>query len=206
MMIVVVMLIYTVSLKFQSPTSVIIHNQCLNIELISPVYFGNGVVCPKLSDQQIDINTEMKIRFEINTTQDEFEGSLLYKLHRNLHDQYSMDTSTTEDYNNEAKYVYMLVAWKMKDSKLFAYVALVEHTKEFIWNEDKLRKLYDKNHDLLEKYDDTISGTWFMNDNMTLKTVSKVSGSKGNFELSISISEDKKTGYAIRPLCIDLER
>jgi hypothetical protein len=204
MMIVITTLIYIPSLEFQSPTSVIIHNQCLNIELISPVYFGNGVVCPKLSDQQIDINTEMKIRFEINTTQDEFEGGLLYKLHRNLHDQNDMDVSTTE--THETKYVYMLVAWKMKDSKLFAYVVLVEHTKEFIWNEDKLRKLYDKNHDLLEKYNGTISGTWFMDDNITLKTVSKAGGSKGNFKLSISISEGKRTSYAIRPLCIDLER
>jgi hypothetical protein len=160
MMLVITMLIYTVSLEFQSPTSIIIHNQCSDTELISPVYFGNGAVCPKLFDQQVDINTAMKIRFEIYATRDEFEGALLYKLQKSLHAQYSMDTLITRASNNGSKCVYMLVAWKMKDSKPSIQVILVEHTKEFIWNKDKLKELYDKNRSWLKKYDDTVSDPW----------------------------------------------
>jgi hypothetical protein len=204
MLVAITTLIYTTSFEFQLPTSVVIHNQCSNTELISPVYFSNGAVCPKLSDQQIDINTAMKIQFEINTTQDEFEGTLLYKLQRNHHDQCNMDTSTTG--THETKYVYMLTAWKMKDSKPFAYVALVEHTNELVWNEDKLKKLYDKNCNRLKKYKDTISDTWLIGDSTTLKTSFRVEGMNGNFELIISISEEERDDYAMKPLCIDLKR
>jgi hypothetical protein len=198
------MLMYTISLNFQLPVCVTIHNQCLNIELISSVYFGNGVACPKLFDQQIDIDATMRIWFEINTTQDEFEGCLLYKLQRNLHDQYSMDTSITEINRNEVTQVYMLVAWKMKDSKPFVRVVLVEHTKEFVWNEDKLKKLYDRNCGWLKKYNDIISDTWFIDTDAILKTTFKVKELEKNFELSISISEEERNDYAMKPLRVDL--
>jgi hypothetical protein len=204
MMIVVVMLIYTVSLKFQSPTSVIIHNQCLNIELISPVYFGNGTVYHGLSDQQIDINAAIKIRLEINATQDEFEGALLYKLQMNFHNPHDMDVSTTE--THVMNYSYMLVAWKMRDSEPFVHIVLIEYTEKFVWNEDKLKKLYDKSCDRLKKYDDIISDAWIIDDNMTLKTVSKIENLETNFELNISISEEEKKDHAVRSLCLDLER
>jgi hypothetical protein len=82
MMIAVTMLIYAVRLALQSPECVTIHNQCLNIELVSPVYFGNGVVCPKLSDRQIGIGTTMRTCLEIYATHNEFEGALLFKLQR----------------------------------------------------------------------------------------------------------------------------
>jgi hypothetical protein len=186
--------------------SVVIHNQRSNTELISPVYFSNGAVCPKLSDQQIDSNIATKIRFEVNTTQDEFEGALLYKLRRNLHDQYSMDTLITETNRNDTTHVYMFVAWKMKDSIPFLCVVLVECAKEFIWDENKLKKLHDKNCDRLKKFDDTISDTWIVDDNMILKATFGVRDLKGNFELSMSISEEERDNYAMRPLWIDLTR
>jgi hypothetical protein len=133
------MLIHTVSLDLQLPSRVNIHNQCLNIKLISPVYFSNGAVCFMLSGQQIDIDTRMSASFEINATQDEFEDALLYRLQRYVesNDQNSVDTSATETNKNEAKCVQVLVAWKVKDFENSLYVVLVEHTKEFIWNEDE---------------------------------------------------------------------
>jgi hypothetical protein len=206
MIIVVTILIYSVSHKLQLPTSIIIHNQCLNIELVSSVYFSNGAICSKLFDQQIDINAVMKIRFEIYATQDEFEGALLYKLQRKFHDQYNMDILTTRVDKNEAKYVYMFIAWKMKDTKPFVHVVLVEHAGKFVWNEDKLKKLYDENCGWLKEYNDTISDAWFVGDNMALKTTFKAEDMGKNFELSISISEEEVNGYAMRPLCVDLKR
>jgi hypothetical protein len=206
MMLAVTALMYTVSLEFQLPTSIIIHNQCSDIELILLVYFGNGAVCPRLSGQQININTSMKIRFEINITQDEFEGALLYKLQRKLHNQYSMNTLTTRADNNEAKYVYMLAAWKMKDFEPLVYVVLVEHTREFIWNEDKLKTLYYANHDRLKEYNNIVLDTWFVDDNVVLKMTFNAIDLKRAFELSISISEEERNDYAMRPLYVDPER
>jgi hypothetical protein len=201
---VVTMLIHTTSFVFQLPAYVTIHNQCSNIELVSPIYFGNGAVCPKLSGQQINISTEMKTNFKINASQDDFEGAFLFRLKRHAEsdEQCNINTSTTE---NEAACIYMLVAWKTKDSKPFLYVALVEHTKTSIWDEDKLKEIYNKNRSWLKKYYSTTSDTWFVNDHMALKTTFKVRGLKENFELSISISEEDDD-YAMRPFSIDLTR
>jgi hypothetical protein len=106
------MLMYTVSLSLRLLSYVNIHNQCSSTELISPVYFGNGAVCPKQSNQQIVIGTEMKTLFEIYTSQDEFEGALLYKLQRYAEpeDQNNIDTSITETDKSDTTYVHMLVA------------------------------------------------------------------------------------------------
>jgi hypothetical protein len=208
MMINITVLMCTVSLDLQLPACVIIHNQCLNTKLVSPIYFGNGAVCPKLSDQQIDIDAKMNASFEIYATQDDFESALLYKLQRYSKPNIQSDTNTltTETNENKAKCVQIFIAWKMKESKPFIYAVLVEHIKEFIWNEDELRKLYDRSCGWLKEYDSTISDTWFIDDNMILETSFKVRGSKGNFELSIFIAEEEENYYAMRPLCINPKR
>jgi hypothetical protein len=176
-------------------------NLCSNIKLVSPVYFGNGVVFPKLSDQQIYIGTKMNASFEINTTQDDFKGALLYKLQRYSDSQYSMEND-----KNKAAHVYMLTAWKMVDKKPFVRIVLVEHAKEFIWNEEKLKKWYDKNHAWLEEFDSNTSDTWFMDDSMVLKTSFKARILKKVLELIVFISEEEKSDHAVKPLCVDFER
>jgi hypothetical protein len=206
MMIVITMLIYTISLELKLSPCVTIYSQCSNIKLLSPVYFGNGATCPQLSSQQIDTSTKMIACFEINATQDDFEGALLFKLQRYSDSQYDIDTSITETDKSGATHLHMLVAWKGKDSKPFLHIALVEHAKEFTWNEDELRKLYDKNRGWLKEYDNVTSNVWLMNNNMVVKMVSKVRGIKENFELSIFIYEEEMNKYAMKPLCIDLKR
>jgi hypothetical protein len=208
MMIFITMLIYTVSLELQLPSRVTVHNQCSNIELISLIYLGNGAVCPKLSGQRIDIGARMNASFEINTTQCDFEGALLFELQRHVEsdNQCNMDSLTKEVNKKDTTHVHMLVVWEVKNSKYFVHVALVEHTKEFTWNEDKLKKLYHENRWWLKEYDSAASHTWFIDDNMVLKTTFETSGLKENFELSISISEEEKDDYVIRPLYVNLER
>jgi hypothetical protein len=181
-------------------------NLCSNIKLTLSAYFDNGAVSSKLSDQQIDIGTKMNASFDVNATQDDFECALLCKLQRHSDNQYSTDIFTTGTNESNATHVYILAAWKVKGSESFKRVVLVEHTNEFTWDEDKLKKLYYKNHGWLEKYNDTITDTWFMDDNMILKTTLRVRGMRGSFELSISIYKEEKNEYAIRPLCVDLER
>jgi hypothetical protein len=117
-----------------------------------------------------------------------------------------MGTSTTETNENEAKCVQMFVAWKVKDAKLFLHVVLVEYAKEFPWNEDELGKLYYENCWQFKEYDDIISDTWLMDDNIVLKTSLKVRGLNRYFELTISISEEERDDYAMRPLYINLIR
>jgi hypothetical protein len=193
------MLIYTVSLSLQLPSCVTIHNQCSNIELVSPVYFGNGAVCPKLSGQQIEIGAKMTVHFEINTAQNDFEGALLFKLRR-YNSQRNMDTSTTKINENKVMHDHMLAAWKVKGSMYFACVTLVEHTKGLTWNEDKLKEFYYKNCNWLKEYENIISETWFIDDSMHLTTSVDVRGLKRSFELSISISEEMRNGFAMNPL------
>jgi hypothetical protein len=202
------MLTHIISLDLQFPTCIFIQNQCSNTELVSPVYFGDGVVCPKLFDQRLDIGTKMTTSFAINATQDEFEGTLLYKLKRHVKSdgQCNTSTSTTEANKNETVHVHMLVTWKMKDAKPLVRAILLEHTEEFIWNESRLVELYNKNHSRTKEYADAISFTWLMDDNVVLKTTFILRSLKGKPELSISISEEEKDEYAMKPLCVDLER
>jgi hypothetical protein len=202
------MLIYTVSLKLQLPPRVIIHNQCSKINLVSPIYFGNGAVCPKLSYQQIDINAKTRVCFEINATQDDFEGALLYKLQRHVKsdNRRNMNILTTEINENDAKCIQMLVAWKVEDSKFFVLLALIEHAKKFTWDGDELKKLYYKNRLWLKRYVSTTLDIWSMDNNMALKTTFRVRDLQGDSDLSISISERENNGYAVRPIWINTER
>jgi hypothetical protein len=201
MMIVITMLIHIVSLEFQLPARMIIHNQCSDIKLISPIYFGSGVVCPKLPNQQMGIGTKMSACFEINATQDEFECALLYELQR-----YSgwphKGTVTTKGATKPAR-IQMLIIWKMKSFTPFAYVMLLKNIKGFKWNEEKLKKFYDKNFDRLEGYDETVSYRWSIDNKTVLKTVFGVGNSKSIPELNIVIFEEEKCDYAIRPLCVN---
>jgi sulfite reductase alpha subunit-like flavoprotein len=184
------------------PTCIAIHNQCSSTKLVSPVYFINGATrrslyqYPKLFDQQIDIGTEVWTSFEIDTIKNKFEGALLFKL----------NTSTTETNKDGATQLHILVTWKVKGAKSFTYVALIKHTKSFTWNKDKLKNLYDKNHSRLKKYDGITPDIWLMDDSMTLKALFEVMCLKGILKLCISISEEKRDDYAMRPLCINLER
>jgi hypothetical protein len=218
------MLMYTVSFGLRYPSCVTIRNQCSNTKLASPVYFGNGATCPKLSSQQIDICAKTNAHFEINTIQDDFEGALLFKLQRYSNRQRNMNASTTETNKGEVAHVYMLAAWKVMDSKFFVCVVLIEHTKEFTWDESKLEKLYNKNRDWLKEYNnrnwlkeynnrdwlkeynDTTIVTWFMDNNIVLKTAFRVRGLKDNFRLSISIFEERGNDYDMKPIQINTER
>jgi hypothetical protein len=208
MTIIVIMLIYAISLELQLLVYITIHNECSSIKLASLVYFSNGATCPELFNQQIEIGTKMSVSFEIDTIRNKFESVLLLKLesHVKSDDQYNMNTSTTRADKNETTHVYMLVIWEAKDAGPCERVVLIEHTKEFTWNEDKLKKLYDKNYDWIKEREIGRFTRWLMGDNMVLSTSSITKGMQGILKLSISISEEKRYYNKMRPLCVDLER
>jgi hypothetical protein len=203
---IVTVLMYTISLNIRLPSCVTIHNQCLNTELVSPVHFCNGAVCPKLSDQKIDISTKMKACFGINTIQDEFECALLFKLRRYSNRQHDMNTLPAKASKRETDCVRLLIVYKVKDSKVLLHVALIKNDENFTWDEEKLKKLYDKNRSWLKEYDNTMSYKWFVDDNMILETTFGARDLERIFEINISISEEEKEGYIMRPLDVDLGR
>jgi hypothetical protein len=204
MMIVITMLMYTVSFAFQLPACAIIHNQCSNIKLTSPVYFSNGTVFPKLHNQQIDAGTKMKAYFEIEATQNKFVGVLLYKLQR-YSDQTHTDIFTAKAVTKPTC-IQILVTWKMKYPKSFAYIVLLKNIRGLEWNEEKLKKFYNENHDRLKRYSNSTSYKWLIDDKTVLKTTFEVNNSKRVPELNICISEEKKDDYVMRPLWVDVER
>jgi hypothetical protein len=204
MMIAITILMYTVSLEPQLLLCVTIHNRCLDTELVPSAYFGNGVVCPKLFIQRIGIGTEVRTSFEISADQDAFMGALLYELQRNS-DQTHKGILTSKA-ATKSTCIQMLVVWKMKCSIPSGRVVLLENVRGIEWNEENLKRLYDKNYDRLEGYDNPTSDAWFIDDNTVLKATFKVSKSKGVSEISISISEEEENNYAIRPLWFEEER
>jgi hypothetical protein len=117
-----------------------------------------------------------------------------------------MDTSTMEIDKDEATHIHMLAAWEMKDAKPFACVILIEHTKEFTWNENKLKELYYKNRSWLKEFGGTTSYTWFMDNHMVLKTTFIAKDLKRTPEISISVYEKEKDASTMRPLWMDTER
>jgi hypothetical protein len=102
--------------------------------------------------------------------------------------------------------IHILVIWKVNYSRSSVHIVLLKNIKGFKWNEEKLKKFYNKNYDRLVRYDDSTLYKWLLDDMMILKTAFEVMYFKRNFELSISISEEKKNVYAIRPLCVDEKR
>jgi hypothetical protein len=95
----------------------------------------------------------MRSSFAIRS-EDLLGGSLICKLQRKQsHDSAVIDQDTSS-------IAQPLVVWNISGcNKSHVDILLVEHTKEFSWNEDKLRKLYDKNYDWLKECNDITSDT-----------------------------------------------
>jgi hypothetical protein len=195
-----IVLIYAARLYIPPSVRLNIHNQCLNVNLVSPTYVtSNGLKCHRTPDYKVCAGDTTRSGFIIGWHYQSY-GILIYKLQRRKsHEstEINKDTSST---------VHLLVVWKIFESKkLYAETLLVEHDKGFTWNEDRLNKLYHGNHARVKKHDDTASYIWSMNNHIALKTTFSVKDLKGSYELNISISEEKD-GYAIRPFRINPER
>jgi hypothetical protein len=197
---------YTVSFDLQLPLCITVYNQCLRTEFVLLAYFGNGIVCPKLSHQQmeIEIDTTTEIQFKINATQDEFEGVLLYELR--ICSVWPHPGVLTARSVTKPTRIQMLIVWKKERFTHSANVMLLENARSFEWNENKLRKLYDKNYDRLKGYNDAISEAWLIDDNKVLRTAFEVRNLKRTPELIICIHEEEEYTYAMRPLWFDEER
>jgi hypothetical protein len=196
-----IVLMYVVSLSIQPSVKLNIHNLCLNVSLTSPIYVtSDGLECHRPPDYKVYTRNTTRFGFIIHKSDNASFGVLVYKL------QGRQSHKSTEIGKDTSSAAQLLVVWRISESnELYADVLLVEYDKALTWNEDKLNKLYYENYSRLKECNNTISSTWFMDNNMTLKISFNTIILKGNLELSISISEEKDN-YAIRPFCIDLAR
>jgi hypothetical protein len=189
---------------------VLIHNQCSNFELVSPVYFGHNTICLKFPSQKVDANTATRASFGQNITKSKFVGVLIYKLQRKGSLKSDVDNISKEGSPTD---IQLLVIWEPKSWRgLFLRVLLIEHNNTITWNEDKLSELYSMQHALLNKRHCTktylfkkctfTEDAWLLDDATMLMTRSKWTEEGDIFEIIIS-EETRKYDYA-EPLWIPL--
>jgi hypothetical protein len=182
-------LIYAVSL-FEELVKLNIHNQCLNVDLVSPIYnISYGLECHRSPDHKVCAGDAARSDFIIKDTF-ERSGALIYKLQkRQTHESTETDKSTSSN-------AHLLVIWGIYEHKelLYADVLLVEHDKGFILSSDRLENLYHENFRLewdldsaIEWFTDSAKKTWLMDDNTVLMTTFEIMNE--DFILNITISE-----------------
>jgi hypothetical protein len=190
-------LIYVVSFALQSPVSLNIHNQCQGINLTSPVYFMHGGKRQAVPDRKRDVHSVMRNLLEFDFVQDLLGGALVYKIQRK-------HTESDKSAGNESKCIQLLIAWRIEYTKgLHVRAFLVEHDKEFGWNEDKLRRLHQKYWHVLRAWFNPTGFNWLLDNTMALKTTVKVMN--GGYRWDIFISEEIKSNVE-KPIWIDVER
>jgi hypothetical protein len=168
--------------------NVTINNQCSNIELTSPVHFTKDTTCYIRFPQQVDSKSEMKVKFKTGIDRDTFGGVLLYRLQRK---------------NDVSISTQLLVIWGWNSyKKLYSRVRLIEHENTLVWNEDKLKMLYDVYNSQYNM--DFDKREWLLNDNTKLET--RCETSRGGLEMNIIISEEKDLSLPRNPLWVDSKR
>jgi hypothetical protein len=172
-------LICIVSLALHSPVSLNIHNQCKNINLISPVCFMHGGRWNEVLDQEIDVNVVMKNHIEFDAEQDILEGALVYKVQK----------KHVESDQDESKCIWLLVAWSGEHKKgLHVCALLAEYNKRL--DEDRLGKLYERRWPLLKTQVNTTKSNWMLNDTTMLVMTIRVANR--GYRWDIFISEESK--------------
>jgi hypothetical protein len=166
--------------------SVAINNQCPNIKLTSPIYFTTNTTCNIQFPQQVDFKSIVKVNFKSGMDQDTFSGVLLYRLQRKV---------------NTSIRTQLLVIWGWNSYDLYSYAHLIEHESILVWNNDKLKMLYDAYN---SQYDRDIIEEWLLDDNTKLKAKCEIS--HGGLEINIIISEEKHISSHGKPLWIDSKR
>jgi hypothetical protein len=183
------MLIYVISFDLQSVMNVNINNQCSNIILTSLVYFIKDTTCYIQFPRQVNSKSIMKVNFITGLGRQTFGGALLY----HLQGKEGVLTSTQ-----------LLVIWGYRFDWIYSHALLIEHESTFVWNEDKLERLYNAYNSQYEVYTTIFREEWLLDDNTILKTACE--SSYRGFETEVIISEDEYLSRPIKPLWIDPNR
>jgi hypothetical protein len=179
----------------------IVHNQCLGIELVSPVYAYDNATCHLSPDQRLDSGSTMKAGFNIDSTQEESIGILMYELKNTK--QFSNNVISRED---KARCAHFSMIWKVNNSKEF-YVNwhIIVHEKGRIWNRDKLIELA-KQCDIFNIKHSPIEETLLTHNNTVLMTRANITHEGECYILEITISETNIRHNTWRPWYLDMDR
>jgi hypothetical protein len=177
---------------------VIVHNQCLDFELVSPEYLGYDVIWHILPDQKVNANTMTSAAFKRDISKLGFTTALLYKLCRRSHN--SDDQSNADNTKDTSTNIQLLVIWRSVNRYEFRVNAiLIKHESTITWDKEKLMKLCSM-YRTLNKYDRIIEDTWLLDDEAVLMTILKWGAEKHTIE--ITISEATKKDDSIEPLWV----
>jgi hypothetical protein len=194
-----IVLMYTVSLAIRQSFKLDIHNQCLNVDLVSPTYTTDDELeCYRPPNYKVCVGDIMRSGFIIKWKRKSY-GALIYRLQK---EQSHESTEASEDASNA---VHLLVVWEIDEfEKLCADALLVECDKRFDWEKDNLKELYLKNSDLFRLLPDSAKATWLLDDNVALMTKFEIMNR--DHILNITISEVERDNCARMPVHIDLKR
>jgi hypothetical protein len=177
-----------------------IHNQCSNIDLVSPEYVtGYKTECYKAPSYEVGAGNTMNSGFVIYDPSDESGGTLIYRLQRK---QSYESTEISEDASNATR---LLVVWRISKSKeLYADVLLIEYDKGFDWEKDNLEELYHKNSNRFRLCPDATTETWSLDANTTLTTAFEITNE--NNLLNMTITEVRRYNSARMTIHVNPER
>jgi hypothetical protein len=197
-LLILVMLIYIASLSIKPSARLNIYSQCLNVDLVSPIYVtDSGLECYRPPDYKVYAGDAMKSGFIIDRLDNASGGVLICKLQRK---QSPESTGIDRDASNVAQ---LLVVWRISESnELCADVLLIEHNKRL--DEDNLRKLYHKNIGQFRLRHDFAAEIWLLNNNTVLRTTFEIKNE--DKLLNITIFELARHKYARTPAYITPKR
>jgi hypothetical protein len=197
---ILIVLIYVVRLAIPSSIKLNIHNQCLNVDLVSPIYgAGTGLECHRAPDRKVYAGSTTKSAFIIESDDVFLGGTLIYGLQRR---QTRESTEINEDKSNTT---YLLVVWEISESKyLYADVLLIEHDEKLDWNKYGLKYLYRDKFNQFRWFPYSATETWSLDDNVVLMTTLEIMDE--DRILDITISEVERDNCTRIPVHIDPER
>jgi hypothetical protein len=177
-----------------SKVKLIIHHQCPGIELVSPLYCGDGAVGHLSPEQSIDVGSTTQVDFNVDPIYN--MSAFMYKIQRKY-----IDTS-----DKEATCIQLFVIWKIdKSGEFYIYSCLIEHDKDLVLNRDGMMKLVE--HCELNIQYHLFEVTWLMRDNSVLMTrINITTSEEACYKLEMTIAETSIRDDTRRPWYIDINR
>jgi hypothetical protein len=178
-----------------------IHHQLPGIELVSPVYAGDGITCSLSPDQKVNFGSTTQAGFNIDPDQVS-TGILMYRLQRESTDKSDEEAIYSKE---KATCVQLVIIWKANSPKGFCINSfLIDHDKGRVWDKDKLMNLV-KHCKLFNIRHGPIEDTCLMHDHTVLMTNLNIIHEEERYKLEITISEGSINEGTWRPLYIGLE-
>jgi hypothetical protein len=178
-----------------SKVKLMIHHQFPGIELVSPLYCSNGAACCLLPDQRVNDGSMVQVGFNIDLSQRESIGVVMYRMERKNADEF-----------DEATCTQLVIIWMVDRSEKFSIVShLLMHDKNCVWNSDKLMELA-KHCRLSNVQHGPIEETWLLHDNTVLMTRVNTTFEEEYYKLEMTISETDIKDDTQRPQYIGLDR